>query len=857
MPFFTRTVLLRLLSIIFVLLVSTNAKSQVIITQYYEGTGTNKWIELTNLGNTSVNTANPQLKLGLWAISGSSGNINITGAPSQVMDLTVIIPAKGSVLIGSPANGTEVPYLTSASAAQTDSRVINFNGNDGIALLDASNNIIDAFGTGINATDRSYYRNLSVTAPATNFNLSEWTLLTLSTVQTANLGNPERLNYHLTNNCTAPTEVASNIVYYSINSNSIGGAFNLAIADEYLVLISTSTTMSNLPQDGITYQPGDIIGGAKVINRSANNIFFAKDLTASTVYYFYIFLLNSNCTGGPAYNTSAYLTANKSTTALPASQPFYTYFGNLHAHSSFSDGNKDDPTKTPADNYNFAKESMCMDFLGISEHNHTKAGMSLSRWQPGRNQAAAATTSSFLAMYGMEFGVIDDGGHAVIYGMDSLMGWEENQYQRFVARGNFNGAGGLFEKINDHGNNAFVYLAHPEPSDFNNIFNDVYSVQADQAVVGVALESGPANSTSVGYNNPGSSMAFLNYYKILLSKGYHIGPAIDHDNHNMTFGRTARTRLAIIAPELNETAILQAMRQMRFYATQDCNAKISFSIEGQPMGSIMLRSGPPQLSVQCETTSPITLVRLMSGTPGSGSFPVELANFSSGTINYTDVTLGNFNERYYYLEIMEADGSRIVTAPIWYTRVDGTLANKRFSAFTAINRPTDILLKWTTIDEGNNAQFIIEKSVDGGRTFITIGQMPGKGSSTLSTNYSFIDENPFSGLTYYRIKFKAFDGNTQLSPERLINRSATAQTTISIYPNPVKDFATLHLYSPTASVAFIEIMDMTGKKLFEKRTIVANGEQTITLPLMHLAKGNYVVRVNINKQQLSRFLYKL
>jgi hypothetical protein len=47
---------------------------------------------------------------------------------------------------------------------------------------------------------------------------------------------------------------------------------------------------------------------------------------------------------------------------------------------------------TPADDYAYAKNSLCMDFLGISEHNHATAGMHIANWQPGLNQAAAATS---------------------------------------------------------------------------------------------------------------------------------------------------------------------------------------------------------------------------------------------------------------------------------------------------------------------------------------------------------------------------------------------------------------------------------------------------------------------------------
>ncbi|RYY69547.1 MAG: T9SS type A sorting domain-containing protein [Chitinophagaceae bacterium] len=835
---------------------SATSHAQVIITQYYEGGGTNKWIELTNLGTSAVNTASPQLRLGLWAVAGSAGTINITGAPSQQMDLNFIIPAKGSVLIGTPANGTEVPYLTSASAAQTSSAVMNFNGNDGVALMDGSNNIIDAFGTGINAVDRSYYRNLSVTGASAGFTISEWTMATLAVVQGAAMGNPARLNYHLDNTCVAPAAAPASAVYYSITANSIGGAFSSVTADEYLVLLSTSATLSALPQNGVVYNNGNVIGNATVINRSANNIFYASGLQPSTPYYFFIFALNSNCMAGPVYLTSQLLTTTNVTAATPQPGTALTYFGNLHSHSSYSDGNMDDPTKTPADDYAFAKESMCMDFLGISEHNHTGAGMSLSRWQPGLAQAAAASSASFLAMYGMEFGVISEGGHSIIYGMDSLMGWEPNQYQRFVERGNYGGAGGVFETINQHGNNAFVYLAHPESDDYNNLFSNAYSAAADDAIVGTALESGPANSTSIGYNNPGSSMAFLNYYKILLSKGYHVGPAIDHDNHNMTFGRTARTRLAIISAQLTEAAILQSMRQMRFYATQDCNAKISYTINGQQMGSVMLGTGTPVLNIGWETSSPVSSIRVMAGTPGSGNLPVQIANLSGNNLSYTDATLANFSERYYYLEITEDDGSIIVTAPIWYTRVDGTVASGGFTAFTAMNQPTSVLLKWSTIDEDNNAVFNIERSTDGGRTFAIIGSLAGKGSAAVTNNYSFTDNHPFADQAYYRIRLTDADGSVQLSLQRMINRSGIEKTAFNIYPNPVEAIANIHVYSRAGGIALITIYDMAGKQLLRKNMPVSSGQQVLALPMLSLTSGSYIATININGTQVTRTFYK-
>ena len=81
---------------------------------------------------------------------------------------------------------------------------------------------------------------------------------------------------------------------------------------------------------------------------------------------------------------------------LPA-QTYDYYFGNLHAHTAFSDGNKDSSitgVARPDAAYAYAKLSDNFDFLGISEHNHYSnlhnPGFLLKRFQPGINMANAA-----------------------------------------------------------------------------------------------------------------------------------------------------------------------------------------------------------------------------------------------------------------------------------------------------------------------------------------------------------------------------------------------------------------------------------------------------------------------------------
>ena len=64
--------------------------------------------------------------------------------------------------------------------------------------------------------------------------------------------------------------------------------------------------------------------------------------------------------------------------AQAPARPLRPFYGNLHSHTSYSDGNQDSTSSgvsTPAQSWAFAKASQHFDFLGISEHNHNQAGI--------------------------------------------------------------------------------------------------------------------------------------------------------------------------------------------------------------------------------------------------------------------------------------------------------------------------------------------------------------------------------------------------------------------------------------------------------------------------------------------------
>ncbi len=512
--------------------------------------------------------------------------------------------------------------------------------------------------------------------------------------------------------CVTPASQATNLSFQTSN-NSVTGTFNLAGNGlNYLVVRSSAASLNALPQDNIDYGPGASLGGGTVVSNNAAGSFSANGLLSATTYYFFVFSANKNCTGGTKYLTASPLTGNATTTNAPVNN---YYFGTLHSHSDYSDGNKDNPGFTPAQNYAYAAQSLGMDFLGISEHNHFSSldnpGNELAKYHLGVAQAAAfnASNPNFLALYGMEWGVISGGGHVVVYGdgLSELFGWESNvngssgpNYDVYVPKSVYTGASGLFKTVNDYAaKNAFTTLAHPNNTDFNNLSNSPYDQAADDAISGTAVESGPSTSTNTTYSNPGSSMFYLWYYQKLLSKGYHLGPVIDHDNHNTTFGRTTASRTAVIAPSLTQTDLIKAVKDMHFYATQDLDAKVDFTINTRIMGSIFADRNAPAISVNITDPSTNTsnaLIRVMFGIPGSGINPVVKDSVFGSTLNFVDNGLANNATGYYYIDITNGT-TRIVTSPIWYTRTCSASSELNITACGSYTWGTDTYTSSATI----------------------------------------------------------------------------------------------------------------------------------------------------------------
>jgi hypothetical protein len=115
-----------------------------------------------------------------------------------------------------------------------------------------------------------------------------------------------------------------------------------------------------------------------------------------------------------------------------------------------------------------------------------------------------------------------------------------------------------------------------------------------------------------------------------------------------------------------------------------------------------------------------------------------------------------------------------------------------------------------------------------------------------------LDENPFTGSNYYRLRQVDFDGRATYHEVVAINMATANQ--VRMLPNPVNDFTTLQLTEVLETESKILIYDMMGKVVFETR--LAAGQSTVEIDLSFLANGAYIIRLELTDSVVSERFVK-
>lgn len=170
--------------------------------------------------------------------------------------------------------------------------------------------------------------------------------------------------------------------------------------------------------------------------------------------------------------------------------------------------------------------------------------------------------------------------------------------------------------------------------------------------------------------------------------------------------------------------------------------------------------------------------------------------------------------------------------------------------FNAENVDKDVLLTWTTESEHNNDYFTLERSRDG-VDFSILAAISGAGNSTSTLNYEHHDMNPYTGISYYRLKQTDFDGNSSYSQTRTLNLEFDKSAISELYPNPSNQFVHFDVESTKIGQITVDLYDNTGRILLTKEFKTQKGTNSFNLDLNLLSQGVYSVIIHSDLLEIS------
>ena len=153
-------------------------------------------------------------------------------------------------------------------------------------------------------------------------------------------------------------------------------------------------------------------------------------------------------------------------------------------------------------------------------------------------------------------------------------------------------------------------------------------------------------------------------------------------------------------------------------------------------------------------------------------------------------------------------------------------------------------LSWTTASESNNDHFDVERSLDG-LNFEMIGSKKGAGNSLTKIEYSFFDQNPPKGISYYRLKQVDFDGKYMYYEICTITNNGIGG--ISFYPNPVRNDLTIDYDADNLKTNTISVTDVSGRLIQLKTSII---DSKMIIDCSDLADGIYFLKVLIGEKEV-------
>ena len=329
------------------------------------------------------------------------------------------------------------------------------------------------------------------------------------------------------------------------------------------------------------------------------------------------------------------------------------YFGDLHTHTGYSDAYED---STPWDAYKAAIAAGA-DFMAVTDHwaiwhDYEAWVMDSEEWTDELAAADYYTSKKFVAMAGYEAYLLGHCGEINVYNVRDVPPAEPEGYK--------------FDRLS----NFYDWLAQTPGAigQFNHplYVSDNFLDFADYT---------PTRDIGMDIIEVYNDVLYEDSYIMALDAGWHLMPSANSDTHYSDWIAGNEMRTVLLAPSLTPDNLYAAMSACRGYATLDKNLRISYTLNGAVMGSVLAAdTSVYTASIRIEDpdrikSDAITLVEIVT----DGGEVVASVHASGTTVDLI-VTLSSESAHYFYLRVSTASplnggpGVTAWTAPVWTGR---------------------------------------------------------------------------------------------------------------------------------------------------------------------------------------------